>query len=121
MSLFALLLAQDPAPQGGGPGILGMVMPLLLIFAVMYLLMIRPMRKQEQQRQAMIAQLKKNDKVVTNAGIIGTVAEIAEGEDEITLKIDPSSNVRLKVLRSSVARVIAAPTDAAAPQQAAKT
>src|SRR5262249_6805149 len=121
MTLLALILAQqqDGAPPGGGPGLGGMLIPLLLMFVVMYLLMIRPMRKQEAQRQALISALKKNDKVVTNAGIIGTVTDIAEGEDEITLKIDPNSNVRLKVLRSTVARVIPAQAEAPAPQQAA--
>jgi preprotein translocase subunit YajC len=52
----------------------------------------------------MVSQLKKNDKVVTQAGIIGTVARI--DDDEVFLKIDENSNVRLRVTKSSVARVL---------------
>jgi preprotein translocase subunit YajC len=70
------------------------------------LLMIRPMKKQEQQRQALLSNVKRNDKVVTSGGLIGIVAAIKEKEDEITLRVDESSNVRLRVLKSSIVRVI---------------
>jgi preprotein translocase subunit YajC len=64
--------------------------------------MIRPMRRQEQQRQSLVANLKKNDKVVTHSGIIGWVVAVAEKEDEVTIKVD--DNVRLKMLKSAIAR-----------------
>ncbi|HXG11171.1 MAG TPA: preprotein translocase subunit YajC [Gemmataceae bacterium] len=100
-----LLLAQEGgnSTPGGPPGILGNPLILLpAIFVLFYFLMIRPMRRQEQQRQALIANTKKGDKVITHAGIIGTVVAIADKEDEITLKVD--DNVRLKMLKSSIAR-----------------
>jgi preprotein translocase subunit YajC len=97
-----VLLAQDgqaPAPAPSGPNILFL---LPIIFVLFYFLMIRPMRRQEQQRQSLIGGTKKNDKVVTHSGIIGTVVAISDTEDEITLKVD--DNVRLKMLKSSIAR-----------------
>jgi preprotein translocase subunit YajC len=98
-----LLFAQNQDPPGGAAGILGNPLILLpAIFVLFYFLMIRPMRRQEQQRQALIANTKKGDKVITHAGIIGTVVAIADKEDEITLKVD--DNVRLKMLKSSIAR-----------------
>jgi preprotein translocase subunit YajC len=98
-----LLFAQetkDDAPPGGlfnNPLVM-----LLPIFVLFYFLMIRPMRKQEQQRQSLIGQTKKGDKIITNAGIIGTVAAISDTEDEVTVKVD--DNVRLKMIKSSIAR-----------------
>ena len=100
-----LLLADQPAEQPQSSPIT-MLLPLLFIGVLGYFLMIRPMRRQEQQRQALLTALKKNDKVVTSGGIIGIVASIKEKEDEVTLKVDESSNVRLRVTKSSIARIL---------------
>ena len=50
--------------------------------------------------------MKKNDKVITSGGLIGIVAAIKDKEDEVTLKVDESSNVRLRVTKSSIVRII---------------
>ncbi len=101
-----VVLAQQsgdaPVQQPGSS--LGMFVPLLFIVVLGYFFMIRPMRRQEQQRQALLGALKKNDRVVTSGGIIGTVAAIKEKEDEVTLKVD--DNVRLRVTRSSIVRIL---------------
>jgi len=97
-----LLIAEDPpAPQQQQPwwGMLVWMAPVVVLF---YFLMIRPMRRQEQQRQQLASHLKKNDKVITHAGIIGTVVSVSEKEDEVTIKVD--DNVRLKFLKSAIAR-----------------
>ena len=103
-----VVLAQQsgdaPAQQPGSS--LGMFVPLLFIVVLGYFLMIRPMRRQEQQRQALLGALKKNDRVVTSGGMIGIVAAIKEKEDEVTLKVDESSNVRLRVTKSSIVRIL---------------
>ena len=80
-------------------------MPIILIAVVFYFLIFLPGRRDRQQRQAMVSALKKNDKVVTNAGIIGEVLSLDEAGDEITLK---SGESKLKVLKSSIFRVITA-------------
>ena len=109
--LLALQLLADAAANGNqaqptGGGLLGLL-PLVGIFILFYFFMIRaPMKRQEQERKNLFAGLKKNDRVVTSGGIIGIIAAIKENEDEVTLKVDESSNVRLRVLKSSIQRVL---------------
>jgi preprotein translocase subunit YajC len=103
-----LLLAEQsgetPAtPQGS---LLFSLLPLLFIGVLFWFLMVRPMKRQEQDRQALLNALKKNDKVVTSGGIIGIVAAIKDKDDEVTLKVDESSNVRLRVTKASIVRVL---------------
>ena len=102
--LFAQQQSSDTAaPQGN---LLFSLFPLLIIVGLFWFLMVRPMKRQEQERQALLSTLKKNDRVVTSGGIIGIVASIKEKEDEVTLKVDESSNVRLRVTKSSIARIL---------------
>lgn len=92
--------APEAAPGGGWLTIFTMWVPIL---ALMWFLFIRPAQRQEKDRKAMIATLKKNDRVIAAGGILGTVAHIKENEDEVTLKVDEG---RIRVLRSSIVRVI---------------
>lgn len=102
------LLANDQQPGGPFDFFRSPLAPLLLIMVLGYLFMIRPMRRQERERQAMIAALKKNDKVLTSGGIIGVVTDIKDKEDEVRLRIDENSPVRLRVTKSSIVRVVSA-------------
>jgi preprotein translocase subunit YajC len=105
MQYATILLAEDPPkadpPANPAPG-LGQYWFFLLIPIVLYFLMIRPGRKQEQQLKSMISGLKKNDKVQTIGGILGTIVSVGEKEDEVVLRID--DNARLRVVKSSIAR-----------------
>jgi preprotein translocase subunit YajC len=82
---------------------------------VFYLLVMRPARKQEAQRQALVSNLKKNDKVLTTAGIIGTVVSISEKEDEVTVRVD--DNCRLKMIKSSISRNLTQEEAAKKPEE----
>lgn len=120
--LVAALLAQAQAPADGGAGApaqapaqgpppsifdsLGMVPILVVITALFYFMLIRPQRREQATRQAMLDQLKKNDRVVTTGGLYGVVVNIHQGADEVTLRVDETSNTRLKVTRSSIVRVL---------------
>lgn len=100
---------QEQGTEGGGqPGpapatdaCSGMMLPMVLVFAVIYFLMIRPQQKQEKQRRAMLGAVQKGDKVVTSGGIHGTITNM--GEDTITLRVD---NIKMTVDRSAIGRVI---------------
>lgn len=107
LASFLLLAEGDGAAQAPGGGLMTMLMPLALIMLAFYFLILRPGRRQEADRQTMLGGLKKNDKVVTVGGLIGTVANVKDNDDEVTLKIDDSSNVRVRVLKRSIERVLA--------------
>jgi preprotein translocase subunit YajC len=73
-----LFFFDDTAAGGGGLGLIGMLAPFAVIFAIFYFLVILPQKRQKQQLQDMISQLKINDEVVTNGGIIGKVKEVRD-------------------------------------------
>jgi len=70
-----LLLFQD---AGGGTSLIVTLLPFVFIFGIFYFLVILPQKRQKQQLQEMITQLKINDEVVTNGGIIGRIKEIKD-------------------------------------------
>ena len=72
-----LLLFQD-ASGGGGLGLIGMIAPFAVIFAIFYFLVIMPQRKQKQQLEELIASLKSGDEIVTNGGVIGKIREVRD-------------------------------------------
>jgi preprotein translocase subunit YajC len=94
------------APQGPMGGLGGMLIPLALMFVVMYFLMLRPQRKQQKEREMMIANLKKNDHVLTHAGIYGIVKQVQDGD--LILAIDESKDVRIKVAKTAIAGLVKA-------------
>lgn len=81
-------------------------LPLIAIAAAAYLLLFRPERERARKQQELLAAIKKNDRVVTSSGIYGTVASVDAATDRVTLKVDESTNSRLTVTLSSVARVL---------------
>lgn len=70
-----LLFLQDPA---GGGGLIWTLLPFVFIFGIFYFLVILPQKRQKQQLADMIAELKINDEVVTNGGIIGRIKEVRD-------------------------------------------
>ncbi|HKP70424.1 MAG TPA: preprotein translocase subunit YajC [Pyrinomonadaceae bacterium] len=72
-----VLFFQDAA-AGGGSSLLWTLLPFVFIFGIFYFLVILPQKKQRQQLQDMITQLKINDEVVTNGGVIGKIKEVRD-------------------------------------------
>lgn len=77
-------------------------LPFILIFVVMYMFLFRGPKKKQQQHQQMVQSLRRNDKVRTIGGILGTVIDIKD--DEITLKVDESNNTKIKVAPSAISK-----------------
>jgi preprotein translocase subunit YajC len=77
---------------------------IVLLFAVMYFILFRGPKKRQQQQDQLVKALKKNDRVQTIGGILGTVLEVTD--TEITLKIDESNNTKIRVLPSAINKVI---------------
>ena len=114
-----LLLAEDAAPGGaqtppGPAGLLPMLFPLVLIFALFYFLIMRPERRKQADHKSLLESLKKNDRVVTIGGIYGVVANVQRDDDRVTLKVDEANNTKLDVTFSSIARVLVEQTEAEA-------
>jgi preprotein translocase subunit YajC len=75
---------------------------LALMVVVMYLVLFRAPRKKQQEHTQMVQSLQKNDRVRTIGGIIGTVVDIKD--DEVTLKVDESTNTKIKVVASAIGK-----------------
>jgi preprotein translocase subunit YajC len=115
------LLATAPkeAPTGPTADPLLNFLPILILMVLGYFLLIRsPMKRQEAERKTMLASLKKGDKVLTQSGIYGTIVNVAENEDEITVKVD--DNVRLRMTKGSIARNIRMEEEAKAAKEKPK-
>ncbi len=79
--------------------------PLILIFGVFYFLLIRPQQQKQKEMKAMLANLKRNDRVITGGGIIGTVSKPPTADSrEIEVEIAPG--IKITVLRETIASVI---------------
>lgn len=105
LSLLALV-AQETAPkQPSGPfGDASVLILMAGIFMAFYFLVIMPMKRREKkEREDLFSKLKKNDEVLTASGILGVVASVKD--DEVTLKVDDSSNVRIRVLKSAIVQI----------------
>ena len=107
MTAWIALLAQEQTQQGP-PGY-AMMIP-VVVMGLMLVMFFRASSKQRKELQKALSALKKNDKVVTSGGILGMVVAIKEGEDEVTLKVDDTSNTRIRVLKSSIVRITSGDT-----------
>jgi len=101
MAHAATLAAAAPADAPKGPGLAQMLMPLIIMFAIIYFLVIMPQRKRQKQRLGLLQALKKNDCVVTVGGIHGVITHVRERE--VIVKVD--DNTKLTLNRSGIAHV----------------
>ncbi len=82
---------------------IGQFIPLILIFAIMYFLLIRPQQKKMKEHQAMVEALRRGDQVVTQGGLIGKVSKVKE-DNEIEVEI--ADGVKVRVVKHTVAQVL---------------
>ncbi len=80
------------------------LVPLLLIFGIMYFLLIRPQQKKLKQHQVMVQALRRGDQVITQGGIMGKVAKVKDDSNEVEVEI--ASGVTVRVVRSTIATVV---------------
>ncbi len=84
-------------------------LPLLIImFAIMYFLIIRPQKQKEKKRLALISNVRKQDKIVTTGGVHGVVTSVKE--NEVIVRVDDAKDVKIKIDKSAITSV-AAPRD----------
>ena len=105
MNLLDLVIAPAHAAApaaAAAPSLLSTLAFPIILIAIMYFLMIRPQMKRQKEHRAMLDKLSKGDEVITNGGIVGTVAEI--GENFITVEI--ASNVQVRLQKGAIASVL---------------
>ncbi|WP_341213870.1 preprotein translocase subunit YajC [uncultured Limimaricola sp.] len=79
------------------------LIPLILIFAIMWFFLIRPQQKKLKEHQKMVAALRRGDQVITQGGLIGKVVKVRDDNNEVEVEIAQGVNVR--VVRSTIATV----------------
>lgn len=95
----------DPAkPQGQQPGSFMLPGMLLLFLVVMFGMTFFSQRKEKKKRQQLLSSLKKNDKIVTIGGVIGTVMEVRDSD--VLVKVDEATNTRMRFSRAAIQSVI---------------
>ncbi len=100
--MFRSILAMAPPQQGQGGGeIYSTLIMFGLIIAIFYFMIIRPQQKRQKEREALLSQIKKGDKVITAGGIHGDVV----GVEEKTLLIEIADKVKVKIERNSISVV----------------
>lgn len=105
--------AAAPAPaeaaEEGANGLfgLGFFIPAMLVVMVLYvMLMLRPQQKEQAKTKEKLAGLKKNDRVVTAGGIVGTVVNTQSDAEYLTIRIDENNNTKMQILKQSIVRVM---------------
>ena len=92
--------AQAPAPQG--PGLIESLLPLLIIFAIFWFLLIRPQQKKVKEHKQMVEALSKGDEIVTNGGLLGKVTKV--GDNFLTVEI--ADGLEVRVQRMSISSIV---------------
>ena len=92
--------AQDAA-QGAQGGLMSFL-PLIVIFAVFYFMLIRPQMKRAKEHKQLVSQLSKGDEVITNGGLLGKITDVSDSF--VTLEL--ADNLQIKLQRSAVANVM---------------
>ncbi|HXG64436.1 MAG TPA: preprotein translocase subunit YajC [Blastocatellia bacterium] len=105
--LHSLLFILQGGGQTGGPGLFVSLLPMIIIFAIFYFLLIRPQQRRQRQLQEahdrMIRALKPGDKVVTSGGIYGTIVAVRDKEDTVLLRV--AQSVSIEVERRQISRM----------------
>jgi len=98
-----LLFAMAPQGGDGGGSLVSTLIMFGAIFLIFYFMIIRPQQKKAKQRNALLANLEKGDKVITSGGVHGIIA----GLDEKTALLQVSDNLKMKIERSAITTVTA--------------
>ncbi len=107
-----LVLAQDAPQDPGAPPanpLASPLLPIVFVFIFVYFFLIRPQKREQDEKQKMLEALAKNDRVVTTGGMFGTVVNIKG--DEVVLRVDDQAKVKIRFLKSAIARVVQPTTE----------
>ena len=94
--------AYAQAAGGGGDVFTSLVVPMVLIFGIMYFLLIRPQQKKLKEHQSMVDALRRGDQIVTAGGIVGKVTKVREDAE---IEIEIASGVNVRVVKHTITQV----------------
>jgi preprotein translocase subunit YajC len=94
--------AYAQAAAGGGDVFTSLVIPMVLIFGIMYFLLIRPQQKKLKEHQNMVEALRRGDQIVTAGGIVGKVTKV---RDDAEIEIEIASGVNVRVIKQTITQV----------------
>tara|TARA_Y100000766_G_scaffold268964_1_gene265539 strand:- start:429 stop:806 length:378 start_codon:yes stop_codon:yes gene_type:complete len=100
------LFAANSKPPAGPLELLITYFPMVLIVVAAWFLLYRPERERMRKQRELLNNVKKNDRVITASGIIGTVSSVDREQDRVVLKVDESSNAKITFTLASVNRVL---------------
>lgn len=84
-------------------GAIAQFLPLILIFAIMYFLLIRPQQKKVKEHQAMVSAVRRGDQVITQGGLMGKVTKV---KDDNEVEVEIATGVNVRVVKSTIATVV---------------
>jgi len=99
---MSMVQAAPAGQPSGTAALLFQVFPFVIVFAIFYLLWIRPQQQRVKQHQASINAVKKGDDVVTGGGIRGRVTKVSEDEAEVEI----AQGVKIRVIKSTISHVL---------------
>ncbi|MEE8548736.1 MAG: preprotein translocase subunit YajC [Alphaproteobacteria bacterium] len=101
-----MLISPAYAQNAGGAGgfDVGFLLPMVLIFGVFYMLLIRPQQKKAKQHRELLEALRRGDRIITNGGIIGLITKVVDANELI---VEIAEGVKVRVARSMVSTVMA--------------
>jgi preprotein translocase subunit YajC len=91
-----------PQGEGGGGSLISTIIMFGAIFAIFYFMIIRPQQKRAKEREKLLSNIEKGDKIVTSGGVHGTIV----GLEDKTALIEIATNVKIKIERSAIGSVI---------------
>ncbi len=105
--MYAILAEGDAAGTGGllGGGMIGMLIWIVVLFGVMYFLMIRPQKKEQQKKELMLKEVAVGDTVLTTSGFYGTVIDIADEDDMVIVEFGSNRNCRIPMQKAAISAV----------------
>jgi preprotein translocase subunit YajC len=83
-------------------GAFGQFLPLILIFAIMYFLLIRPQQQKAKQHKSMVEAVKRGDRIVTQGGLIGKVSKV---KDDYEVEVELAEGIKVRVVKATIATV----------------
>lgn len=98
-----MLVSPAYAQAAGGSSAVAQFLPLVLIFAIMYFLLIRPQQKKAKAHQAMVAAVRRGDQVITSGGIYGKVSKVTSDTE---VEVEIADGVKVRVVKSTIGTVV---------------